>query len=47
MAETPIAAPQPAGEPKTLRTHLPDRDALRALIAELQALRAVMVSDKA
>jgi DNA-binding transcriptional MerR regulator len=46
MAETPPAPPQPADAPQACATHVPDRQALRALIAELEALRAVMVSDR-
>ena len=45
MAETPIAPPQSADAPQACAPHVPDRQALRALIAELEALRAVMVSD--
>lgn len=45
MVETQNVPPPSAVAQEARRTHVPDRDALRALIAELVALRAVMVSD--
>jgi DNA-binding transcriptional MerR regulator len=45
MVETQNVPPQSPEAQQARRTHVPDRDALRALIAELVALRAVMASD--
>lgn len=45
MVETQNVPPQSPEAQQARRTHVPDREALRALIAELVALRAVMASD--
>ncbi len=45
MPDAPEAAPEPAAEPAPAAARAGDRKSLKALVAELETLRAVMIAD--